>query len=113
MTDHDDDRDERETGLDEARADLARAIDRAEQLAAGSEPGTDLVPARSDDPVQAKRQLAQAQAEIRKQQEVVRRAADRMEQAMKREMARVEAVLAPMQQAVEQLQQRDRLLGGR
>lgn len=96
-----------EGGLDEARADLARAIEHAEQLAGGDadHPGRDLVPVRSDDPIEVKRQLAHAQAEIRKQQQVVQRAAERMQEAMEREMARVEAVLAPMRKAVEQLQQ--------
>jgi hypothetical protein len=92
--------------LQQAQRELAVAIARAEALgAAGDESGTDLVPARSDDPVQARRQLAAAQAELLKTQEIVRRASERLEQTMRREMDRVRGVLAPLDQAVKQLQQ--------
>lgn len=87
-----------------ARAELARAMERAEELADGGGTGTDIVPARSSDPVQVKRQIAARQAELRKQQAVVKRAAEKLDAAMKREMARVERVLAPIRETVAQLE---------
>ena len=90
--------------IQQAQTELSQAIARAEALGAG-EPGRDLVPARSTDPVEAKRQIAETQAEILKAQEVVKRASERLESAMKRELERVREVMSPLERAVKQLQQ--------
>lgn len=88
-----------------ARAELADALDDAERLAAGGGTGTDLVTTRSTDPVEAKRQIARVQAKLRKQQAIVKVAADKLDRAMKAELERVQQILAPMEEAVRRLEQ--------
>ncbi len=92
--------------FEEVRADLARLEAEAAQLAAGGgQPGTDIVPARSADPVQAKAQLAAVQAKAQKAAAAIRERKEELTRLLKAEMARAEAALAPMQELVETLQQ--------
>lgn len=87
-----------------ARDELSVALARVDEMMVGEATGTDIVPSRSSDPVEAKRQLAGHASELRKQQEIARRAAERLENAMKHELSRVERVLAPLKATVKRIE---------
>lgn len=83
-------------------ADLTREA--AELGASAGAPGTDLVPARSDDPTVAKRQMAAMRADAKRKAGLIDAKRKELERLLRSEMERAEAVLGPMQEMVRRLE---------
>jgi hypothetical protein len=105
MSDHDSQpSDETAKRLEEVRAELSELEDQARQMAEGVGTGSDLVPARSDDPVVARKQMAAIRAEARKTALRIQANRKEMERLLSAEMQRAEEALAPMQKLMKHLE---------
>jgi hypothetical protein len=91
--------------IDQVRGELAELTRDAHELTAGEGgPGTDIVPARSNDPVVAKRQMAEIRSRAERQAGLIAAKRKELERLLRSEMEKAEAVLGPMQEMVERLE---------
>lgn len=94
--------DDEQPNVADAQAALAAALTRVHELSDDA-PGTGLAVTRSDDPVEAKRQIAKQQAELARAEEVVRRASAELERQMKAQLDAVKQALVPIQKVTKRL----------
>jgi len=87
-------------------AELERLRAKAQQQlgALSSEPGTDIIPSRSNDPVVVKQQAAAVRDEALKTQQLIRQKREELERIMRAEMARAQEMLGPLEAMVKQAQ---------
>ncbi|MCA1571077.1 MAG: hypothetical protein LC798_12290 [Chloroflexi bacterium] len=98
-------RDETGAQIDQVRAELAELAREAHELATGEGgPGTDIVPARSADPMIAKQQMATIRSRAKRQAGLISAKRKELERLLRSEMQRAEAMLGPMQEMVKRLE---------